>query len=293
MDVCWHRMALTTLLLATGVSLGGCFSSYGTPDPGAGDAATAPPSPRPGPPDSGTEPAEPPPPTSPTPPATGCRGSGPAGAVTVALGFEGGVGCEFGEHEGAQINDLGLQADGIVILADLCPYDDEDCQCAIAVGGVGGDILEDLAGISTTGLVRLDIAPGGIVIERPCADDPCDGGGDCECPADLLFAAMDGPPSAPPVHTEALSASYAGELCRVSDSGLCDYVMWGLELVSWSPGFPGPIGTAVTLEQGQTIRGGEHLPGLSARVLRSSGMECGAVEEVPAAWVAWATVPGV
>ncbi len=182
--------------------------------------------------------------------------------------------------------------DGISMLMDFCPGADADCICDVVVTGIGTDVLDDVVGATSAGGLSGELHPNGIVLEIPCADDIDCGGGTCACVPTLVLAAADGALDDPPVRTEAVTVSQGPELCRTTDSGECDFVMWGLSAVTWTSGFPGAIGTEVTFEQGQTVRR-DGPGGVSLRGIRASGYECAGELRRAAAWAAWGYFEGV
>jgi hypothetical protein len=204
----------------------------------------------------------------------------------VDVSSETGARCGYGSFDGAAIYDVSARpdVDGVAFRIDFCPDADDNCACDVVVSGVGSDVGADLASAPSS-LLSVEVAPRGIVIERPCGDPGC-GAGMCACVPTLVFAAVDGSLDDPPVRTEAVTAGYGTEVCRLADSGECDFVMWSLSLVAWSSGFPGAIGTEIVLEQGATVRG-EDFTGLSLRSLRASGLDCGDGPPREGAWAAW------
>ena len=108
----------------------------------------------------------------------------------------------------------------------------------------------------------------------------------------LVFAAVDGSLDLPPVTTEAVTVGLGEEVCRFTDSGECDFVMWNLHVVTWVSGFPGAIGTETIVEQGQTVRG-EDFAGLTVRGLRANGFDCGGELPRAGAWAAWGAFEGI
>jgi len=211
----------------------------------------------------------------------------------VELDSEFGARCEYGSFEGAMLYDLSTRPDldGISMLVDFCPGADEDCACDVLVSGVGTDMIDDISGATSGGALSGEVHRNGIVLEQRCADGSCVDG-TCACVPALVFAAADGSLDVPPVSTEAITVAMGEEVCRLADSGECDFVMWSLDAVVWTSGFPDAIGTTVVVEQGQTA-GGEDFADLTVRGLRASGYDCGGELPRVGAWAAWGTFEGI
>lgn len=208
-----------------------------------------------------------------------CRGLVDASTVRVELETIGARSCAFGEYVDVALYSASAVDDGIELLFDACPDADDDCRCRATVHGVGADAVPT----PPSGLLSASITPSGIVFEAPCETD-CTG--PCSCVADLAFVAVDGQLEAPPVTAEMVTASWGEVLCVMTDASECDYALAELELVTWTSGFPGAIGTSQTLEQGQTEVDADS-GALTLRVLRSSYPICGGDLPRSAAWVAW------
>ncbi|MFW5921320.1 MAG: hypothetical protein ACOCUS_05720 [Polyangiales bacterium] len=176
---------------------------------------------------------------------------------------------------------------GALLSLDFCPTADDDCRCAVRIGGVGRDLADDLVTPASGEQVvfRID-GERAVMLEEAIACEPCPPGEPCPpCAGSVVLYAVDGSIFSPPFSPTKLDMEAGPEVCTGEmEDGCYDLrrKLRAVENVGDTPVEP----ATVEVDEGETATLGD--TGVRVRGIRTTGQGCiDAFVEPMAAWVAW------